>query len=328
MNEESASGDERNEEERIEEVKDKIESRIRTSPDGIHTDKLHKSLNQGSGKGHSGTFVNKRRNIPVSDRRFRRELERQEKKEMKKNPYLVKRDLEEKEGVLNLDDSINEMIKEIVVEKDEKVEENQEEKDLKPNGEEYKTTRKQREDNKKYREENKDEIARKRKEKRQRDKKNQKQREKRQEEKRIRDENRPELERSIVKWISEKKENRLKKQRDSSKKTREKIKEEKLLQENTMDTKTIYFRLEDDGMGHLTLPSQMVNGLVENRVVNLRFTFHEDPESGSEFGRVDIGFIPRGMGSENSQDYCVGKMLVEKKIEFLTPEKEKENHND
>lgn len=323
MNDESTSGDERNEEERIEEVKDKIESRIRTIPDGIHTDKLHKSLSRGSGKGHSGTFVNKRRNIPVSDRRFRRELERQEKKEMKKNPYLVKRDLEEKEGVLNLDDSINEMIKEIVVEKDEKVEENQEEKDLKPNGEEYKTTRKQREDNKKYREENKDEIARKRKEKRQREKKNQKQREKRQEEKRIRDENRPELERSIVKWISEKKENRLKKQRDSSKKTREKIKEEKLLQENTMDTKTIYFRLEDDGMGHLTLPSDLVDDLVKgSREVNLSFTFQEEKIfSDNEFGKVSIDYIP--VGTEDKNRCLVGEMFLKKTIEFLTPEKEK-----
>lgn len=282
----------------------------------IDRKQIRKARKQG---GYDGRIL---RQYP-SSRRNRRELKREEEKEMKKNESLGV--LERKERVLNLDDSIDEMIKEIVVEKDEKVEENQEEKDLKPNGEEYKTTRKQREDNKKYREENKDEIARKRKEKRQRDKKNQKQREKRQEEKRIRDENRPELERSIVKWISEKKENRLKKQRDSSKKTREKIKEEKLLQENTMDTKTIYFRLEDDGMGHLTLPSEMVNDLVrESREVNLRFTFQEEKVfSDNKFGQVSIDYIP--VGTEDKKGCCVGEMLVKKKIEFLTPEKENTN---
>ena len=152
-------------------------------------------------------------------------------------------------------------------------------------------------------------------------KKNKKQREKRQEEKRISDENRPELERSIVESIREKKENRLKKQRDYSRSRRKKIKEE-----NTMDiTETIYFRLEDDGMGHLTLPSDLVNDLVKNREVNLSFTFHEDGGifSDNKFGKVSIDYIP--VGTEDKKGCCVGEMLVKKKIEFLTPEKENTN---
>ena len=324
MNEESASGDETSIEEKVEEIIEKESGWSRPIPNGIHSDKI---LDSPSVRRFTRNGMgNKNKIQPISERRFRRELERFEKKEMKKEmkktTYQHRIELEDKkneslgvlerkERVLKLNDSIDEMINETLSKNQKEVNQevdNHEEEDLygtKPNGEKYKTTIQQRESDKKYY---------------QRMKKNKKQRERNKEKKRISDENRPELEKSIVEWISDKKENRLKKQRDSSRSHRKKIKEG-----NTMDiTETIYFRLEDDGMGHLTLPSDLVNGLVnESREVNLRFTFHEDPESGSEFGRVGIGFIPRGQGSEASQDYCVGKMLVEKKIDFLTPEEEK-----
>jgi len=324
MNEESASGDETSIEEKVEEIIEKESGWSRPIPNGIHSDKL---LDSPSVRRFTRNGMgNKNKIQPISERRFRRELERFEKKEMKKEmkktTYQHRIELEDKkneslgvlerkERVLKLNDSIDEMINETLSKNQKEVNQevdNHEAEDLygtKRNGEKYKTTIQQRESDKKYY---------------QRMKKNKKQRERNKEKKRISDENRPELEKSIVEWISDKKENRLKKQRDSSRSHRKKIKEG-----NTMDiTETIYFRLEDDGMGHLTLPSDLVNGLVnESREVNLRFTFHEDPESGSEFGRVGIGFIPRGQGSEASQDYCVGKMLVEKKIDFLTPEEEK-----
>ena len=130
---------------------------------------------------------------------------------------------------------------------------------------------------------------------------------------------------------------RLRRQRDKyNKRKREKYQEDKERKqreildqkENTMDTKTIHFRLGDEGMGNLTLPIEVVNGIVNgNRQVRLSFTFHEEEiYSTNKFGQVNIGFTPRG--TEVEKDYCIGQMLVEEKIEFLTPEKEKEIKND
>ena len=83
MNEESTSGDERSLEEKIEEIEEKNGNRGRKIPDGVHINKLHQNLPpRGGWKRH---HIEKWRNKPLSNRRNRRELERQEKKEMKNN---------------------------------------------------------------------------------------------------------------------------------------------------------------------------------------------------------------------------------------------------